>query len=207
MYLSRVKLDTKKTNTMRALASPQIMHATIENCFSQKNRTLWRLDSLNGSLYLLVVSEATPNFNDLTAQLCESEAAGQTKNYAAFLSAIQNGQKLRFRFRGNPVHSVVINKGERGKVTPHISEQHKRAWLVKKAAANGFALEEDSFVMVDTGQHRFTREGQKNAVRLSYATFEGVLTVTDAAAFVSALAQGIGRGKAYGCGLMTVMVM
>ena len=36
-------------------------------------------------------------------------------------------------------------------------------------------------------------------------TFEGILTVTDAARFRETLTQGLGRGKAYGNGLMTVV--
>jgi CRISPR system Cascade subunit CasE len=41
-------------------------------------------------------------------------------------------------------------------------------------------------------------------VELGVAVFEGALTVTDAGRFVAALSQGIGRAKAYGCGLLTV---
>ena len=37
------------------------------------------------------------------------------------------------------------------------------------------------------------------------ATFEGILTVTDPELFCRALTEGIGRGKAYGMGMMTVM--
>ena len=36
-------------------------------------------------------------------------------------------------------------------------------------------------------------------------TYEGVLQVTDAEAFCRLLTNGIGRGKAYGLGLMTVL--
>lgn len=35
-------------------------------------------------------------------------------------------------------------------------------------------------------------------------TFEGVLTITEAELFRKALIDGIGRAKAYGCGLMTL---
>ena len=35
-------------------------------------------------------------------------------------------------------------------------------------------------------------------------TYEGVLTVTDTELFCKALTEGIGRGKAYGMGLLTV---
>ena len=41
-------------------------------------------------------------------------------------------------------------------------------------------------------------------VRLSIATFEGVLEVSDPQALRHAVVNGIGRGKAYGCGLLTL---
>ena len=40
--------------------------------------------------------------------------------------------------------------------------------------------------------------------RLLAVTYEGVLTVTDTELFCKALTEGIGRGKAYGMGLLTV---
>ena len=207
MHLSRIKLDISRCETMKAIASPQILHAIVEGCFVQKSRTLWRLDSLGSSLFLLLVSENTPNFEDLAIQLCADDEVGQTKKYTAFLANIRKGQQLRFRFRGNPVHSVVTSREGRGIVTPHMSEYHKRQWLIKKSMQNGFSLEEDDFTMIETGQQRFYRKGKDKPVRLSYATFEGVLMVTDVELFKTALTQGIGRAKAYGCGLMTVMVV
>ena len=42
-------------------------------------------------------------------------------------------------------------------------------------------------------------------MRLLGVTYEGLLTVTDVQAFREALTNGIGRGKAYGMGLLTVM--
>ena len=45
---------------------------------------------------------------------------------------------------------------------------------------------------------------QETKVRLLAVTYEGVLTVTDTELFCKALTEGIGRGKAYGMGLLTV---
>lgn len=42
-------------------------------------------------------------------------------------------------------------------------------------------------------------------VTLLSVTFEGLLEVTDEELFKNMLINGIGRGKAYGMGLMTVM--
>lgn len=224
MYLSRIRLDTNKEKTMYAISSPQILHAVIEDCFIEKNRTLWRLDSLDGGiLYLLLVSEIMPRFDNLVSRLCAEDEYGQTKEYTAFLNRIKNGQKLQFRLRGNTVYSkasehgvlgnhdrsLSLRKVNRGKVVPHVSEYHKKQWLINKAPRCGFLLNEQDFAMIETGQQRFNRksEGKSVLVQLSHTTFEGVLTVTDTHSFIEALVGGIGKAKAYGCGLMTVMVI
>lgn len=55
------------------------------------------------------------------------------------------------------------------------------------------------------GKTQFKKEkSDKNSVVLDAVTFQGVLEVTDAYAFRNALANGIGPGKAYGFGLMSV---
>jgi len=206
MYLSRIKLNLEKDAAKRALSSPQVLHGAIENCFIEKNRTLWRLDSLNGSVYLLLVSQIVPDFEKFIDQFCDPSELGQIKNYGEFLANIKNGQQLRFRIKGNPVHSVIVTKGSRGKVTPHISDFHKKVWLTNKSIQNGFLLNESHFEIVETGLHQFYTKSKTSPIRLSYATFEGILTVEDVDLFVKALTNGIGRAKAYGCGLMTVMV-
>jgi CRISPR system Cascade subunit CasE len=57
----------------------------------------------------------------------------------------------------------------------------------------------------DAGLRSDTQDG----ARLTFATvlFEGMLEVTDVGAFRSALAKGIGPGKAFGCGLLSVAPM
>ena len=205
MYLSRVKLDLKRSDTKRAVSSPQVMHGIIEGCYIEKNRTLWRLDALNGNLYLLLVSELPPNFENLCFQLCEEGETGETKNYKAYLDRIKKGQEFRFRIRGNTVHCIMTEKGRRGKVVPHVGKSHKNEWLIKKSKLNGFKIAEDCFSIVESGVQQFYKKRKSIPVRLSYTVFEGILNVTDEKLFVEALSRGIGRGKAYGCGLITVM--
>lgn len=47
--------------------------------------------------------------------------------------------------------------------------------------------------------------GGGRPVSLLSVTFEGFLTVTDADLFRCTLTEGIGRGKAYGMGMLTVV--
>ena len=68
----------------------------------------------------------------------------------------------------------------------------------------GFALTEDSFTVTRVQWHHFAKRGTR-PVSLLAVTYEGVLQVTDPEAFRNLLCQGMGRGKAYGLGLLTVM--
>lgn len=45
---------------------------------------------------------------------------------------------------------------------------------------------------------------ERIGVTLAVAEYEGVLQITDLEAFKSMLVNGLGRGKAYGCGLLTL---
>ena len=64
----------------------------------------------------------------------------------------------------------------------------------------------DGFDVTASQWLRFARGGENSRpVSLLSVTYEGVLKVTDAAQFCLLLTNGIGRGKAYGLGLMTVL--
>ena len=56
-----------------------------------------------------------------------------------------------------------------------------------------------------TAQCGTTTKKTGEQVKLLGVTYEGLLTVTDAEKFREALTGGIGRGKAYGLGLLTVV--
>ena len=60
--------------------------------------------------------------------------------------------------------------------------------------------------LVDRRVENFVRvKGEdKRPVTLKLATFQGTLKVTDPRALRSALANGIGRAKGYGAGLLTL---
>ena len=105
----------------------------------------------------------------------------------------------------NPTKSCVSEPGKRGKVHAHVSVPHQKEWLQTRAAHNGFSLNEEDFTVVHSQWHIFCKNSSQEAqVRLLAVTYEGVLTVTDTELFCKALTEGIGRGKAYGMGLLTV---
>lgn len=190
---------------MRLLSSPEYIHGAVERGFAEKRqRRLWRVDSVRGNTYLLVLSPDVPDYAQLAAQygFPDSGSACETKPYAPLLDRLAAGQLWQFRLKANPVRSVKEGDG-RGKVLAHVTPQQQKDWLAQRAEKYGFSLDVQGFDVVHTQWLRFEKQGGRQ-VSLRTATFEGVLKVLDPEALRGALREGIGRAKAYGCGLMTL---
>lgn len=210
MYLSRIELNARLRETMRALASPHILHAAVEQSFPRstdgaKQHILWRVDWMGAACYLLVMSQNKPDFTHIVQQFgwAAADQQWETKDYDPLIKRLQKGQSWQFRLCANPVHSVKQSEG-RGKVLAHVTKTQQKSWLAERAQKHGFLLEDSKFDVVHSEWKKF-RKMSGMEVSLRTAVFEGVLTVTDAEAFAYAMVHGMGRAKAYGCGLLTVM--
>jgi CRISPR system Cascade subunit CasE len=211
MYLSRIELNTNLLATKKAMASPQLMHAVVEGSFpaNNKSRNLWRVDKMGNSYYLLVSSEGQPDFRHIVEQFGWplADQKWETKDYWPFLKSIHRGQQWSFRLRANPIHNALINTSQkRGKVRACTSVDDQKKWLEKRCHERGFEL--DTTLVVQYETRRFNRKGtsghKDSLLTLRIATFEGVLKVEDPELLVNSMCDGIGRAKAYGCGLLTL---
>ena len=215
MYLTQMKLNPSRDGTRRALASDQVMHAMVLAGFphlTADERVLWRVDIANRhDVMLYVVSPARPDMTGLVEQTgWPLEQTWKTAPYANLLDRLEAGQQWRFRLSANPTVSEAQGPGVRGKVRPCRTVGQQEEWLSKRAAAIGvsFGDSEPAFVVTRRGMSEFPRTdtvtGQRKRVQLTKATYEGALEVVDVDLLRRALVQGVGRGKAYGCGLMTL---
>jgi CRISPR system Cascade subunit CasE len=204
-------LDVKQRETMRALSSPQVIHGAVEQSVAGKNnRNLWRIDWLNDICYLLVLSHEKPDFTHITKQFGfpSLQPTWETKNYYLLLSRLQAGQEWHFRLRANPTRSSFKEKEKtsgRGKVFAHVTSEQQKQWLLSRAESCGFKLEENKFDIVQTQWFKFSK-GNDNGREVSLHTvvFEGKLTIVELEKFKQTLLYGVGRAKAYGCGLLTI---
>lgn len=205
MYLTRMELDTSKRKCAMALSSPGLFHGAIEEAFPQRDRKLWRIDSLNGTTYLLLLSKDKPELGSAAEQF-GTEWGWQSRSYDGLLDSVRSGDRRRFRLTANPVITKSAGSGNRGTVTAHLTYAQQEKWLLDRAEKYGFSLKEGEFSVTQSEWVSF-RKGKDKCRPVSFkaATFEGILTVTDAELFREALCGGIGREKAYGCGLLTVL--
>ena len=202
MFLSRVRLDTSIRKTQLAFASPNIFHGAVEEAFSERQkRNLWRIDKLKGQYYLLILSEIMPCLEGLLQQFGHDGDTGEIKRYDSLLNRLEEGQNWRFRLVANPTRTIKNDKGER-KISAHVSEKYQIQWLAQKAEKNGFDLVS---TMVTSSEWKiFKKNGSRSSVRLKEVSFEGELIIKDLNLFKTALINGIGRGKVYGMGMLTI---
>lgn len=210
MYLSRVEIDYSNRRKTKDLNHLGAYHNWVEQLFpreistGESSRKLWRIDSIQGKQYLLIVSEDKPDPRGFDLYGVENSA--QIKSYDEFLNRLENGQVVRFMATLNPVKSLSTGKasGKRGRVVPHITVSQQMQYLKDKSAKNGFELKDDEFFISKASFETLKKPGKK-AIQISKATYEGILTITDIELFREVLIKGLGKKKAYGCGMITVI--
>ncbi|MEU0769521.1 type I-E CRISPR-associated protein Cas6/Cse3/CasE [Streptomyces albogriseolus] len=158
----------------------------------------------------------------------------QTMPYAPLLDRLTAGERWAFRLTANPVHTIRRKEGEPRKLTAHLTPVHQMGWLLdeKRQERCGFRVCEKpvdrrllpegtthqkrphpgnryELAIRDTRSLSFDKSrgagGRRDKpVTVVAVTFEGRLEVTDADLLRRTLTQGIGRARAYGCGLLTL---
>jgi CRISPR system Cascade subunit CasE len=116
-------------------------------------------------------------------------------------------QHLRFRLVANPTRKIDTKSrpdGHRrnGKRVPVPSDQLDE-WLACRAGPAGFSIEED-FTTVQSAYIYVNKTRNGNGQRLRSVRYDGVLKIIDPNRFQETLVKGIGPGKAFGFGLLSV---
>ncbi|WP_433379369.1 type I-E CRISPR-associated protein Cas6/Cse3/CasE [Streptosporangium sp. CA-115845] len=226
MHLTRFRINTARVGARRLLSSPQMLHAAVMSSFSEipptgndGPRVLWRIDrNSQAETYLYVVSPAKPDLTHLVEQAGWPETGRwQTYDYQPFLSKLAAGDRWAFRLTANPVHSIRRTDQEPTKRTAHVGPRHQLRWLLQRQENAGFKVvekpaeqrllpegDEHELIIHDRRQLAFKKAGQRQSVTLVTATYDGRLEVTDPDALRRTLTRGLGKAKAYGCGLMTL---
>lgn len=197
------------------MTSPQAMHAAVRAAFppdldESTGRVLWRLDSRGFEHVLYVVGPERPDAHHLVEQGGWITRPAETADYSNFIDGLIRGQKWRFELVANPVSAKARERGQRGSLVHHVTAEQQLAWLVERSEKEGFRIcESDNGLQARVAERevlRFRRTAEKKTkpVTLHTARFEGVLEVTDANRLRDALVNGVGRAKAYGCGLLTL---
>ena len=204
MYLSRVAIDVKKYESMKAIYNLEILHGMVERSFQgERQRNLWRLDQIAGEDYLLLLSSVPPQTNNVPEKIGYDNSVWETKAYDGLLSRIEEGSKWYFRVVVNPTVSLTTKGRKRGKVKAITIVSKQREWIKQQAIKKGFFLQDTQFDVLQSEWRTIKKAGKE--IQILAVAVEGILTVMDKEKFCQTLISGIGREKAYGMGLLTVV--
>jgi CRISPR system Cascade subunit CasE len=103
---------------------------------------------------------------------------------------------------------IVINPCQRNnasrKIIPIKGRTAIADWFLSKAPKSwGFSVDPNNIVVSHNHVKCFTKKGRQ--VTQGYATVTGQLQVINKTQFIKSFQQGIGRGRAFGCGLLQIV--
>ncbi len=197
MFLSKLELNLKCDLVRKDLSDIYEMHRTIMRAFPDgtegPGRVLFRIDGCRDAcVTVLIQSDKAPDWEKLVAADSYFIRPPRTKPFDPSFSA---GQQLAFRLMANP---TVKRDGKRWGL---VGEEEQRRWIERKASAGGFSL-----LRLRVTPHRSVEGEKGDAFPLTFVsvTYEGMLEVTDSQRFRATLEDGIGSGKAFGFGMLSL---
>ncbi|MCF7859870.1 MAG: type I-E CRISPR-associated protein Cas6/Cse3/CasE [Candidatus Cloacimonetes bacterium] len=220
MYFSKVQLPTgadyffflKESNYSNLYHAHQLLWKMFPNNPVAQRDFLFREQQVNNQIYYYLVSERKPE------SVFGLEI--QTKDY---FPKISKGDLYRFSLRANPVitrkslgkknsvqHDVLMDAKKEARekdFSKEVEYNHIRNktinWLQKKAEANGFSIIPENVSFDQYRQHTLYKKN-KQQIKFSTVDYYGILEVDDTEMFKKSLFYGIGKKKAFGCGLLLI---
>lgn len=221
MFLSKITLqpgghtaaELAKLSTNGAYASHQLLWRLFTQ--EKERNFIFRQEIGHSGLPVFYVLSQVQPVSDVLFQVA-------SKSFAPKLS---KNQRLAFKLRANPTVCVTENgKQKRHDVLMHTKKKHRgkglepeeleflttqaaQGWLANEQRLSVWGMQLDAAPEVQAYTQHRTQKGRGKAIQFSSVDFEGLLTVTEPERFLRQYAQGFGRAKALGCGLMLIRPM
>lgn len=228
LYLTRLLLNPRSRAAARDLDRPYELHRTLMSLFPPQAEkqgdfrlqqgVLHRveLDPVTGAPSVLLQSEVEPCFDPLLARegyLLPGRSAFEVRALPNLEEILLPGRTFRFRLRANATRKIDTKSGpdgkrRNGKRVAVRGEEAQGAWLLRKAEQHGFSMPLIARTAPPVYQFTVTNEddrrGRGEKVWLSSVLFEGRLVIEDTEEMARAIRCGIGSGKAFGFGLLSL---
>ncbi|MEY9937655.1 type I-E CRISPR-associated protein Cas6/Cse3/CasE [Streptacidiphilus sp. MAP5-3] len=217
-HLARLCINPRSREAMRDLRDAQAMHQRLMDFYPDVLRhgeqarsalgVLHRVERSQTDTTILVQSVLAPDTSRLPDDYLTRPA--DTRDLTPVLDWVADGRTLRYRIDVAPTRSVLneerypeghprSGQRRRGRRVP-ISGEPAIAWWERQAQRAGLDVQ----LVIDTPQTPAIGYRDTGRLQHSLTRFEGIATVTDTTALRTALLGGIGQGRAYGAGLLSI---
>ncbi|MEU3020281.1 MULTISPECIES: type I-E CRISPR-associated protein Cas6/Cse3/CasE [unclassified Nocardiopsis] len=190
------------------LAAPHLGEEPVSSP-RQRAGLLFRVDEGPAGPLLLVQSR---DRLDLTRV---GDGIGQTaeRDLTPFLDGLEKGREVRYRLAAAPSKRLGKSEknaerlgdrarpGVRAYTRPLHGEDAERWWLDR---AERHGLEPHQVLSAGLGPALDPGRSGRRGIRLHMTRFDGYAVVTDPDAVRQAVVEGVGRGKSFGCGLLSL---
>jgi len=193
-----------------AFPSPYQIHLMTGDIAGEqvsRRKCLHRFDDAGINTEMWLQTEAPPNLD---------KSPWKAETHALDLSGINAGQQMGFRVRLSP--SVCV-KGRRQDMVgyvkqtlpPHMQScsaarpEAVKQWFAKRADSLGFTV--NDFEIEGHRWQKIDKPGAAKPIEFNELDVAGIMTVTDTAKLINAVKNGIGRERAFGCGMMFLYVV
>jgi CRISPR system Cascade subunit CasE len=209
MYLTRLRLDPRSAQVRRDLSNPYDMHRTLVRAFvadetATPPRFLWRIEpSGDWAMPVVLVQSAHAADWSVLSKLPNYLKQKAEIKLVDLEALLQVGSRYRFRLIANP---TVTQEGKRHGLS---SEEAQLEWLARQGEKHGFTLETGAqdqkyAVLISDSRVLKVHKKEPSPIYLQQVHYEGLLRLENALALSQALSAGIGPGKSFGCGLLSV---
>lgn len=205
-HLARIQLNPHSRDVQRDLRDAVQMHKTLmrlvpDNLGDTPRREaglLYRIDENEDTTVLLVQAHTALD----PAHLPRGYGHTDVKPLTPMFTALRKDLTVRYRVTVNACKRQRLplnHKGQRGRIIP-LSGADADQWWTRRATEAGLHLN-NAF---PTPVRPATSSQKAQALTHSLIRYDGTATVTDPDALSTALLTGIGRGKSYGAGLLSL---
>lgn len=220
IWLSLFHLNPRSREVRRDLGNANELHRTIMRLFPETGGgvarntlgVLYRVESVTaGDVRILLQSRVAADWTGLPQGYLS--VPPKSKPIDPDGLPVTAGTHLRFRLRANPTRNIETKDHPDGSHTHgrHVElrgEEDVLRWLHRKAEHHGFRV---IACAVDAGapdprtvSGKVENHKPGAAFAVASVVFDGILEVVDPALLRQAVESGIGRGKSYGQGLLSL---
>lgn len=201
VWRSLLVLSVSNPVADRWISNPYHVHQRMMMAFDglDPGRVLWRRDKTKSGTDLLTVQAGVEASWEQVFQ--DLPIVTQIRQSRVTLH-LGSDQEYLFRLTACPTKSTKegVARGQRGRVVI-LPPDAWSDWLAKKSLMHGFEVVKEK-QPVKLGLSRpYRRKDKSTHIKLA-VEFAGVLRPTDTARLAETIISGIGRGKAYGLGLL-----
>ncbi|MEY9935650.1 CRISPR system Cascade subunit CasE [Catenulispora sp. GP43] len=211
VWLTRITLNPRVPQARRDLQDVAQMHRTIMSLFPDAlgdtarhaAGALFRTEDTDDGTTVLIQSQIQP---DPTA-LPDGYGTAVTRSLDPLLDALRPGLPVRYRIIANATRKLGTHTqaGRPHQIVP-LGGPEADQWWQRQAEQAGLQLRTTTATALTsaTGVRKGNKPAKPQPQRHARTQFDGTATITDAEALRQRLQDGIGRGKSYGCGMLTL---